>query len=247
MMLAVCSQNPQLLEICSDVADEMEKSTSSPSGPSSALRPPFDAVLTTTGGGSISSKSSTSSARSSVFSSELSATSSSMLIPDANEDSQPQPKASKTKDACLDHASMDSLVIRQACRFDCYCECHSQSVAVSKDVFAKFNAPIFRERRRFKVDCTEPDCAGATSSPKRVLSSALFKRAMSHLLSYQSVKVRYDLNCYRIIPEGSNAMRYVKQGNLERLRMAVKTGEATPWDTAGWMVSSSCMYSLSGG
>lgn len=39
-----------------------------------------------------------------------------------------------------------------------------------------------------------------------------------------------------MVPEGSNAMRYVKHGNLEKLKLAIESGEATPWDTApdGW-------------
>ena len=55
-------------------------------------------------------------------------------------------------------------------------------------------------------------------------------------MSSRSIKVRYDLNTYRMVSEGSNAMRYVKHGNLEKLKTCIRTGEATLWDTApdGW-------------
>lgn len=55
-------------------------------------------------------------------------------------------------------------------------------------------------------------------------------------MSSKSIKVRYDLNTYRMVSEGSDAMRYVKHGNLEKLKICIKTGEATLWDTApdGW-------------
>ena len=55
-------------------------------------------------------------------------------------------------------------------------------------------------------------------------------------MSSRTIKVRYDLNTYRMISEGSDAMRYVKHGNLEKLKACIKTGEATLWDTApdGW-------------
>ena len=55
-------------------------------------------------------------------------------------------------------------------------------------------------------------------------------------MSSRSIKVRYDLNTYRMVSEGSNAMRYVKHGNLEKLKTCIRTGEATLLDTApdGW-------------
>lgn len=55
-------------------------------------------------------------------------------------------------------------------------------------------------------------------------------------MSANSVKVRYDLKTFRMVPEGSDAMRYVKHGNLEKLKGCIESGEATIWDTApdGW-------------
>jgi hypothetical protein len=63
-----------------------------------------------------------------------------------------------------------------------------------------------------------------------------FKRAMLHLMTSNSIKIRYRINTYRTVPEGSDAMRYVKHGNLGKLKAAIQSGEATPWDTAtdGW-------------
>ena len=55
-------------------------------------------------------------------------------------------------------------------------------------------------------------------------------------MSSKSIKIRYDLKTFRMVSEGSDAMRYVKYGNLEKLKMCIESGEATLWDTApdGW-------------
>lgn len=55
-------------------------------------------------------------------------------------------------------------------------------------------------------------------------------------MSSKSIKVRYDLKTFRMVSEGSDAMRYVKYGNLDKLKMCIESGEATLWDTApdGW-------------
>lgn len=55
-------------------------------------------------------------------------------------------------------------------------------------------------------------------------------------MSSKSIKVRYDLNTFRMVSEGSAAMRSVKHGNLDKLKICIQTGEATLWDTApdGW-------------
>lgn len=69
-----------------------------------------------------------------------------------------------------------------------------------------------------------------------MVTSTFFRKAISQVMSSKSIKVRYDLNTYRMVSEGSDAMRYVKHGNLEKLKTCIKTGEATLWDTApdGW-------------
>lgn len=55
-------------------------------------------------------------------------------------------------------------------------------------------------------------------------------------MASKSVKVRYNLNTFRMVSEGSDAIRHVKHGDLEKLKMCFETGEATLWDTApdGW-------------
>ena len=88
-----------------------------------------------------------------------------------------------------------------------------------------------------QYQCNEPSCQGAKPYGDKVaVSSAFFRKVISQVMSSKSIKVRYDLNTYRMVSEGSDAMRYVKHGNLERLKDSIKSGEATLWDTApdGW-------------
>lgn len=269
--MAMCSQDPRLLDFCSTVAGEMEvpvkedaipdsggqsipqlqmpdsalppayqikdsrPSSSRPTSDASLLSPAWhssrhDSIssLQPPGGGWASDIGTTSSQSSllgnSIFSAQ-SATSSSILVPDNDLGKAPKTNPIQT----------DSLVIRQACRFDCYCRCHTQSIAVSKEVFSRFNAPVFRPEKGSKIECSEPDCAGAISATRKI-PSAFLHRAMARLLSLQGARTGYHLNTYRMVPEGSNPLRYVKHGNLERLKLSMTTREATPWDTApdGW-------------
>ena len=55
-------------------------------------------------------------------------------------------------------------------------------------------------------------------------------------MASNSIKVRYNLHTYRMVSEGSDAMRYVKHGNLDGLKASIESGQATIWDTApdGW-------------
>ncbi|KAJ5816984.1 hypothetical protein N7447_009217 [Penicillium robsamsonii] len=59
-----------------------------------------------------------------------------------------------------------------------------------------------------------------------------------------SIEIRYRLNTYRMVPEGFDAMRYVKHGNLGKLKAAIQSGEATLWDTAtdGWSLLHTATY-----
>ncbi|KAL8876911.1 MAG: hypothetical protein Q9198_004973 [Flavoplaca austrocitrina] len=70
------------------------------------------------------------------------------------------------------------------------------------------------------------------------------RKALAQVASSRSVKIRYDLNTFRMVSEGSDAMRYVKHGNLEKLKMCVRAGEATLWDTApdGWSLLHTAAY-----
>lgn len=157
----------------------------------------------------------------------------SITVPDTDEAIQSPSPVRANRARSVD---TDALVIRRACRFDCYCRCHKQSVKVSKELFSEFNSPIFKQSKGSRIECSEPDCADATSSQTRVLPSAFFRRVFPRLASMQEVRVRYNLNTYRMVSEGSDAMRYVKHGNLDKLKMCISSREATPWDTApdGW-------------
>ncbi|KAL4933218.1 ankyrin repeat domain-containing protein [Aspergillus undulatus] len=129
----------------------------------------------------------------------------------------------------------DRLIIRRACRHDCYCKCHEEPQSgESKRGFSRFGARVFHKSNPPQAECSDPNCAGAQQNKAIPMSS--FKRAMSQLMSSNNVKIHYRLNTYRMVPEGWNAMRYVKNGNLGKLKMAIQSGEATPWDTApdGW-------------
>ncbi|KAI9777815.1 MAG: hypothetical protein M1816_004404 [Peltula sp. TS41687] len=63
-------------------------------------------------------------------------------------------------------------------------------------------------------------------------------------MSSKSIKIRYDLNTYRMVSEGSDAMRHVKHGNLEKLKACIESGKATIWDTApdGWSLLHTAAY-----
>lgn len=93
--------------------------------------------------------------------------------------------------------------------------------------------------------CSKPARVHAQIQPAREIASieesysdnsSRFRRALSQAMTSRSIKYRYNLNTYRMIPEGSDVMRYVKHGNLEKLKGCIESGEATVWDTApdGW-------------
>lgn len=120
-------------------------------------------------------------------------------------------------------------IIRRACRYNCYCKCHARNHNNSSKILARLS--------ELKEQCTDPTCQGAILTSCRSETSAQsFRKVLSSVLSSKSIKIRYDLNTYRMVSEGSDAMRYVKHGNLEKLRSCIHSGEATLWDTApdGW-------------
>lgn len=122
----------------------------------------------------------------------------------------------------------DIFVIRRACRYDCYCQCHEQESSDPHNKFFKFKS---------KIHCTDMTCRNAVPAEERYdAQSRSFLKALSQVMSSRSIKVRYDLNTYRMIPEGTDAMRHVKHGNLGKLKACIDSGEATLWDTApdGW-------------
>lgn len=66
--------------------------------------------------------------------------------------------------------------------------------------------------------------------------SHFFQKSLPHVLAAHRVKVRYHINTFHMVPEGSDIMRYTKQGDLNSLKSALQSGKATLWDTApdGW-------------
>lgn len=129
----------------------------------------------------------------------------------------------------IEDPSKSAIAIRRACRYDCFCKCHAQSTPIPIRGFSKV--------KPLQYQCNQPSCQGASPSRENVLvPSNFFRKAISQVMSSKTIKVRYDLNTYRMVSEGSDAMRYVKHGNLEKLKTCIKTGEATLWDTApdGW-------------
>ncbi|KAH8901506.1 ankyrin [Thozetella sp. PMI_491] len=133
--------------------------------------------------------------------------------------------------------SEDMFVVRTACRYNCHCECH--------------NAPQERQYRiyigskRQRTHCTDTKCT-ARGSLEAVTEehSRSFRRALFQVMSAKSIQI-CDLATFRIVPEGSNALRYVKHGNLEKLKECIESKEATIWDTApdGWSLLHTAAYS----
>ena len=210
--LTACNQHPQIFQIRSDSADVNSDATSFQNSASSE---------TTT----LASWSSTSSLRS--FSANKSVSSfeswgSSLQEVSSNASDETSPKA-EGEDSCA-----GTLMIRKACRYDCFCKCHAQGLATKRGL---------SRLSKSQALCTDPTCEAATSSEEpTVFPSKFFRKALSQVMSSKSIKVHYDLNAFRMVSEGSDAMRYVKHGNLDKLKMCIKSGEATLWDTApdGW-------------
>ncbi|KAL8853523.1 MAG: hypothetical protein Q9221_001682 [Calogaya cf. arnoldii] len=90
--------------------------------------------------------------------------------------------------------------------------------------------------------CTDPGCHALKQTT--FAASNFFRRALAQVAASKCIKVRYDLNTFRMVSEGSDAMRYVKHGNLEKLKVCVQAGEATLWDTApdGWSLLHTAAY-----
>ena len=133
------------------------------------------------------------------------------------------------------HSSEEQLIIRKACRFDCYCSCHPMTQLQPQNGVS-FQRPFSHLSLSF-AGCDDPRCESAKSAEEAAgFTSGFFQKTLSHVMSSHSVKVRYNLNTFHIVPEGSEIMRYTKQGNLDSLKLAIQSGQATIWDTApdGW-------------
>ena len=148
-----------------------------------------------------------------------------ILLPEESARSHPEYPSQST-----DHDSSQSMiVIHKACRYDCYCKCHELESNSSQKRFSKI--------KRAKTHCTEPTCKNATvAEESQSVYSSSFRSALSQIMSSKSIKVRYNLNTFRMVPEGSDSVRFVKHGNLEALKASFDAGEATIWDTSpdGW-------------
>lgn len=226
--LAVCSQHPEFLQIGSADDEESdsvslqesivsEPSTlASDSSTSSLRRISIDTTASSTG------SSTTSLQRQSIDTSPTSP-----LVQNFVDSVHVHHESNQLSTAA--NPPIDALTIRRACRYDCFCKCHAQSMSIPVRGFSKI--------KPHQYQCSEPSCQGATSSGEKVVvPSTFFRKAISQVMSSKSIKVRYDLNTYRMVSEGSDAMRYVKHGNLEKLKSCISSGEATLWDTApdGW-------------
>lgn len=221
--MAVCSQYPQFLQLSLTVTDDIdsdgmslqyETATLLSGSPTSSL----DRMSVDTA--SLSAGSAASSLRRISFDSS----STSPLIQVVEDDiTYEVDKKTKTK-TCSQVASTP----RRACRYDCYCICHTQGTGVSTKAISKVSG--------LQNQCTEPSCQGARMPKETAVIPSFFRRAISEVMSSRSIKVRYHLNTYRMVSEGSDALRYVKHGNLEKLKLCIQTGDATLWDTApdGW-------------
>jgi hypothetical protein len=242
--LTTCNQNPQLLEACAAVVDQI--GSGFVSSDDATLSPVFSNAQTQSScsseavsfSGAKLAVDSSSSRKASVASSTSSDNSITL-----SQDHRRRSVNSQTSDlGSAVSAKSGPLVIRRACQHSCYCKCHEQGVAEPKSGFPRFSARIFHQGSQPKIECSDPTCAGAAMQNSIPISS--FKRAMSHLMTSNSIKIRYRMNTYRMVPEGSNAMRYVKHGNLGKLKAAIQSGEATLWDTAtdGWSLLHVCQW-----
>jgi hypothetical protein len=130
-------------------------------------------------------------------------------------------------------------VCRKSCTYTCYCNCHGADGEASA-VILKRKSKVIGRVSRTKSPCSEPTCQGAAMPPrhekKLVFPSPLFQKALMALMMNRSLTVKYYLHTYRIVPEWSVSMRYVKYGLLQNLKACIEDGSATPFDTApdGW-------------
>ena len=125
--------------------------------------------------------------------------------------------------------SQDMFILRRSCRYNCHCACHEE----------KLDKPPrrFGRSKPQKIGCTDPICLGNEVVPDHSREhSSFFRSALSRATSARVIQVRYDLQSFRSVPNGSNAVRYVNHGNLPKLMECIESGEATIWDTTldGW-------------
>lgn len=200
--LDTCRQYPHFLQIRSLSADDINSDADSTSSETTTI---------------MSESSASSQRRTSVDTSASSVASSGSPLQKISSNPLDDPRRGLTNDPLA-----VSVILRKACRYDCYCKCHTQDVATKRG-FSRAVDP-----------CTDRNCHAFNEATITV--SSFFRKALAQVALSRSIKVRYDLSTFRMVSEGSDAMRYVKHGNLAKLKTCVKAGEATLWDTApdGW-------------
>ena len=203
--LNTCQQYPHFVQIRSLSAEDNDS----------------DAVSTSSESTILSSGTSFSRRRESVESAPSSVGSSDSLLQKAS----PNPSDEQRLGLQVGSLLADAVISRKACRYDCYCKCHTESTAKHRG---------FSRLAGSNGQCTDRSCQAFNEAA--VAPSKFFRKALVQLVSSRSIKIRYDLNTFRMVSEGSDAMRYVKHGNLDKLKSCIETGEATLWDTApdGW-------------
>ncbi|KAH7310865.1 ankyrin repeat protein [Stachybotrys elegans] len=132
--------------------------------------------------------------------------------------------------------SQDAFLLRRSCLYNCYCKCHE----------ATTDRPLsrFGRSKSQKAECTDSICLGNQVAQDSKGYSSLFRSALSRATSARVIQSRYDIQSFRMVPNGSNAVRYVNHGNLAKLRECIQSGEATIWDTTmdGWSLLHSAAY-----
>lgn len=123
----------------------------------------------------------------------------------------------------------DMFILRRSCRYNCHCTCHEETTDKPQRRFGSLKS--------HRKQCTDPVCLRYKVPPdESQRHSSLFRSALSRATSARVIQVRYDLQSFRMVPNGSNAVRYVNYGNLPKLKECIESGEATIWDTTldGW-------------
>ncbi|KAK3324477.1 ankyrin repeat protein [Cercophora scortea] len=219
--LAACSQNPWAMQEILNSADVEHAHETDPS--------PRSSISSST---TIFASESSTTSLCRLSSSETMASSVSSLDIPTREGSP----LSSTACTPSEHTIPPAPVVRQACRFDCYCSCHARSLEKS---------PLKKKSR--EQDCSDPACSGAEAiavdeSVKTRFSK--LRHGLAQVLSSRSIRVRYNLKTYRIISEGCDAIRYIKYGDIDNFKATLVSGDATLWDTApdGWSLLHTATY-----
>jgi hypothetical protein len=218
-MIAVSQQHLYAITAPDDVQTRIPETTTSP-------------LLQVPKSSSSRRRLSTSSGISSLGSTSESTVSSQQTLVNSSSSDLPEIVKEDSRDTLVEPFAINSPelpTVRQACHYFCFCSCHNLDVKKLQRGLSKKKKP--------KIECTDPSCK-ASLEPKAEFSTQVksFFRTFSGAMSSNSIKVRYSLHTYRMVSEGSDAMRYVKHGNMEGLKASIESGEATIWDTApdGW-------------